>query len=188
MALWSVLDAVRPAPEGGEVVTLRRDVSAATPLTADDLHLVPVTDPARPADALVDTSEALGRITALGLPAGTVLSESMLTGAALVDGLPSGLVLAPVRLADAEVVGLLRPGDRIDLVTTVSDAAGSPGPAHVVAESALVVAQTERDDGGFLGASRTESTLILVGVSETDAVHLVAANAWAPLRAVLVPG
>ncbi|MCX4722100.1 hypothetical protein OG818_41135 [Streptomyces virginiae] len=78
------------------------------------------------------------------------------------------MVSAPVRIADAATVGLLRPGDRVDVV-----AAERTGPPEVVAAGALVAEVPDPDkgvaDGGALVVLSVprETARVLVGTGAT---------------------
>ncbi len=52
------------------------------------------------------------------------------------DGRPVRLVSAPVRIADAATVGLLRPGDRVDVIAAHEDGTGTK--ARLVAKDVRV--------------------------------------------------
>ena len=75
--------------------------------------------------------------------------------------LPPGLVAAPVRIADAGTVQLIRPGDRIDVIT-----AGSAG-ARLLAASVPVLAVPRRVQG-------EQGALVVLAVPRAQAVHLAA--------------
>lgn len=165
---------------------LRRDVSAAASLTSSDVEVRTVPDAIVPDGAVTAPETILGRRLALGLPAGTPLTESVLVGTGLTSGLPTGHVVVPVRLADGEVAGFLRAGDTVDLVAAAADAAAAGGGAEIVAHGALVLGRPESGGDGFLLGSPAENALVLFGMPAQSAPGVIGANAWAPLRAVLV--
>ncbi|WSN40728.1 hypothetical protein OG736_19245 [Streptomyces sp. NBC_01334] len=87
-------------------------------------------------------------------------------------------VTAPVRIADAATVGLLRPGDRVDVIAAepapLGGVDGAGGDAHVVARGALVTKVPEplntdtADDGALVVLSVPRSTAArLAGASTT---------------------
>ncbi|MFF4320996.1 hypothetical protein [Streptomyces sp. NPDC001568] len=85
------------------------------------------------------------------------------------------MVSAPVRIADAATVGLLRPGDRVDVV-----AAERAGPPRVVAAGARVTQVPHADrDVGEGGA------LVVLSVPRDTARVLVGAGAVARLAVTL---
>lgn len=89
-------------------------------------------------------------------------------------------VLAPVRIADAATVGLLRPGDRVDVIAAEDPATG--GTARVVVREALVsrVPEPLAGDGVAEGGA-----LVVLSVPRAAAVHLAGAAASARLAVTL---
>ncbi|MFD7030609.1 hypothetical protein ACFWAR_21495 [Streptomyces sp. NPDC059917] len=84
---------------------------------------------------------------------------------------PVPLVSAPVRIADAATVGLLRVGDRVDVVAAERD-----GPPRVLAESARVAEVPPGEKGvGDAGA------LVVLSVPRDTARALVGAGTVARL-------
>ncbi|WP_236073134.1 RcpC/CpaB family pilus assembly protein [Streptomyces tardus] len=101
---------------------------------------------------------------------------------------PGRLVSAPVRLADAEVVGLLRRGDRVDvLASRAEESAGSR--ARLVAHRARVAQlPTPARDGGASGASGTRAEdggLVVLAVPPATARTLAGAAAHSRLTVSL---
>ncbi|QGN59072.1 SAF domain-containing protein [Nostocoides sp. HKS02] len=70
-----------------------------------------------PAAALRSASDVVGRRLTSVVGAGEPLTEQRLSGAGLLDGQPSGSVAVHVALADPGAGAMVRPGDRIDLVS-----------------------------------------------------------------------
>ncbi|MFB6822784.1 hypothetical protein ACFCXA_14460 [Streptomyces virginiae] len=85
------------------------------------------------------------------------------------------MVSAPVRIADAATVGLLRPGDRVDVV-----AAQRTGPPEVVAAGALVAEVPDPDKGVADGGA-----LVVLSVPRDTARVLVGAGATTRLAVTL---
>lgn len=84
-----------------------------------------------------------GRVLASALRAGEPITDARLTGPGLLTGQPAGTRAVTVRLADPSAAGLVRPGDRVDVLATTTSGAGSPGradPVDVVVEGAVVLA------------------------------------------------
>jgi hypothetical protein len=75
---------------------------------------------------------------------------------------PPGTVGFPLRLPDAGVVAVVRPGQRVDVLS------GS-GPGGVVAEDVLVLRSSEDAAGAllYLGVSRGQANRLAALVSET---------------------
>ncbi|MCX5411955.1 RcpC/CpaB family pilus assembly protein [Streptomyces sp. NBC_00059] len=87
------------------------------------------------------------------------------------------LVSAPVRIADAATVGLLRPGDRVDVIAAVDGGSG----ARVVARD-VRVAQVPRGAGGTsfpetdIGSGMGDGALVVLSVERHTATALAGAG------------
>ncbi|MEU7425755.1 hypothetical protein [Streptomyces sp. NPDC040750] len=88
------------------------------------------------------------------------------------------LVAAPVRIADAATVGLLRAGDRVDVIAAQDPATG--GGARVLARGVRVT----RVPGPVAGTAES-GALIVLSVPRATAARLVGASATARLAVTL---
>lgn len=88
------------------------------------------------------------------------------------------LVSAPVRIADGATVGLLRPGDRVDVIAARETATG--GDARVVARGARVTKVPEPVDG-----AADSGALVVLSVPRAAAARLAGAGATARLAVTL---
>jgi Flp pilus assembly protein CpaB len=116
------------------VLAAARDLPAGTVLGPGDLASVPFAAGTSPAGT-VPREELLGRTLAAPVRRGEPLTDRRVVGPGLLDGYP-GLVAAPVPVPDPATAGLLRVGDRVDLLA--ADPRG--GEATVLAEQAPVLA------------------------------------------------
>lgn len=153
-----------PAPATVPVPVAARDLAAGEVLAADDVAsaaFAPGTAPARV------TTDAVGRVLAAPLSAGEPLTPARLVGPGLVAADP-GMTALPVRLPDAGVVGLLRVGDRVDLLATDPET----GAAEVLAVGVRVLAIPAADDpvGGVTGR------LVVMGVPAEKALEVTGAT------------
>lgn len=131
-----------PAAPSHPVVVAAHAVGTGGVLGADDLRLARYPDGAVPEGALTTLPAAVGRRVTAGLSPGEPL-----TAARLLDDdarAAPGRVALAVRLPDAGLAGLLRPGERIDLLAT--DARG--GGARTVASDVVVLALPPRAASG----------------------------------------
>jgi len=117
-------------------------------------------------------------------PAPATASFACSAGSACTAGwsstsLPDGLLAAPVRLADAGVVGLLHPGDVVDVV-----AADSRGRGAVVAAAATVLSVPEAASDP-LGTDPLGGALVVLAVPSSTGVALAGAAAVGPLSLLL---
>jgi Flp pilus assembly protein CpaB len=136
-----------------------------------------------PAGAARDPTALRGRVLAAGLRAGEPVTDVRLVGGGLTALLPAGQVAAAVRPADLAVTGLVRPGDRVDVLS----ADGGPG-ARPVAEAALVLAVPEARGAGTAGGAgddRGPAGLLVLAVDRDTAARLAAASAGATLSVTL---
>lgn len=170
-----------PPPSGTVVVAAHR-LTGGRQLTADDLTTASVPDELIPAEAVTDADQVIGRTLIAPLTDGSVLtSVSVLSSR---EEATPGTVITPLRISDAAVVGLLRVGDRVDVVS--SDPESGAG-ARVIAEQVRVVT-IPRTSGGGSGLGSTDSdaeTLLLVQVSRDQATALADAAAGSRLSLLL---
>lgn len=127
LALVAVGLALLPGSPTVDVLVAAHDLAPGVPLGAADVRVVAMPPALAPAGA-VSEGDALGRGLVGAARAGEPLTDARLTP---VD---PGVSSVAVRLADAGVVGLLRPGSRVDVVGAES---------HVLAADASVVAVRE---------------------------------------------
>lgn len=182
-AVLCTLAAASPAPPPSmPVVVAARDLDGGRALGGDDLRVAHYPVDLAPQRALSDPSILTGRhlITATG--AGTPLTErSVVAPRSLQAGVGNALV--PVRLDDPAVAGLLRVGDRVDVLASSAD--GSP--AGVIAAGARVVALpgSPESSGPFGGGMDSRGPLVLLEVSPDEAKELVQAQIQQRLTVVL---
>lgn len=135
LAAALALRSLQPPPAPSRpVVVAAHAVGTGGVLQAGDLRLARYPADAVPAGALTALPGAVGRRVTAALGPGEPLTASRL----LDDDARAapGRVALAVRLPDAGLAGLLRPGERVDLLAT--DARG--GGARVVASDVVVLA------------------------------------------------
>ena len=171
-AVALAVDAASPAPpETREVVVAARDLPGGTTLGEADLSTAQLSPGVVP-DGATAIEDANGRVLAAPMRAGEPLTDVRLVGQALLDGWGPDVVASPVRVADAGAVGLLRPGDRIDLLATSADGTGAtqvvaPGVpvltlmagGDVLVEGALLVVAATPDQAAALAGAAVTSRL-----------------------------
>jgi Flp pilus assembly protein CpaB len=180
LAVASALRAnAEPPPPRIPVVVAHHDTPAGATLTAEDVVRVGFAPGSVPDGVLESEQAAVGRTTVGPVRAGEPLTDVRLLGAGLLARYP-GTVAAPVRLGDRATVGLLRVGDRIDILA--ADPQGS-GAAVVAARAVPVIAIPPVRDAG---AGLTGGGLILVAVPDDTAQVLAGYGVRAFLSAVIV--
>lgn len=157
--------ATDPPPPRTPVLVAAHDLASGTVLGPDDLTEVDFAAGSVP-DRLA--TQPVGRVLASPLRSGEVVSDVRLVGPALTDGYP-GLTAVPVRLPDADVVDLLRVGDRVDLVAADPRGTGADPVALDVPVLAIPRAGTD------VGASGLAGRLVVVGVPGGSVPRLAAA-------------
>lgn len=182
-AVLCTLAAASPTEQvSAPVVVAAHELGGGNPLVSDDLRIARYPVDLVPQGAVADPGLLTGRhlITAAG--AGTPLTErSVIAPRGLQAGV--GQALIPVRLDDPAVAGLLRVGDRIDVLASPADGT----PAEVIAPDARIVALPGAPDSGgpFGTAGDSRGPLVLLETSSEAAKSLVQAQSHQRLTVVL---
>lgn len=176
-ALAVVRAVAAPPPETAPVLVAAHDLPSGSALTRADVTVARFAPATVPSGAMTDV-EAIGRTTAAPLRAGEPVTDVRLVQASLLDGYP-GAVAVPVRLGDAAVAGLLRVGDRIDLV------AATDAGAEVVASNVPIVAIPRRSDGS--GSSESQSGALVVVATAPDIAVQVSRSSVSAFISALIP-
>jgi pilus assembly protein CpaB len=164
-----------PAPDLDAVVVAAHDLSSGTVIGPGDVMTVQMPPDVVPAGAFRATSAALGASVAAPMRSGEPLTDRRVLGTELIDGYPTGTVASPVRIQDADVVSLLKSGDRIDLYASTGDS----GPANRIVAGAVVVMLPKAVDDQGAGA------LVVLAVSSLQAAEIAQASATAALSVSL---
>lgn len=176
--------ALRPTPPPTvRVLAAARDLPGGATLRSRDLRVVALPAAAVPEGAL--RSGAAGRELTGPMRRGEPLTDARLLGGSLLDGLAPGVVATPVRIADAGAARLLRPGDRVDVLSVAEspfeDAAPmTTGRARAIVSSVSVIAvprQPAGDQGALVVlATGREQALALAGAGNRLSVTITAAR------------
>lgn len=120
-AVWAGITAFAPSePEREQTVTLTRDLPAGHRLAADDLTSVPVEPRHAPASRLTDSAGAVGQVLAHSMERGEVLTAARLRPARELTGLSLDERALHVPVSDRGSLALVRPGDRVDVVSAAT--------------------------------------------------------------------
>ena len=160
------------------VVVAAVDLRPGSALTQSDTAIRPLPAPDVPIGALTSLNTAIGRVLAGPVRAGEPITDVRVIGpadTALTTGDPTAATV-PVQLADPDVADLLRPGQRVDVVTLDPNQQANP----VLAEDATVI--TIRDASGTQGQP---GRLVLVAVPKQVATRLAAASLRQPVTVTL---
>jgi pilus assembly protein CpaB len=117
------------ASDTSKVVVARSDIATHAVLTADMLTLQTYPTTLVPTGAVTNPADAVGQTTLSAIPAGAAVVRSLLVAANGRSGasvtLEKGTVLVAFPTADPlTLAGLVRPGDRIDVLATVTSGTG----------------------------------------------------------------
>lgn len=176
--IWAALTALRPpAPASATVWTAVRDLPSGTVLQDTDLQTqdIPVGLVPRAAH---DLEALIGRTLASPLGSGEVATATHVMSNDHLAGYP-GRSAIPLRIPDAESVGLLRPGDRVDLVA--SDVQ-QPSRGPKIVRDAIVIALPPQNSASNGVAS--EGRLVIFAVPTEDVLEVAAAASGAFLNII----
>ena len=160
-----------PPPPTVDVLAAAHDIDAGTALAPGDLVTLSLPTIAVPSGALAPGANVTGRTVAGPIRAGEVITDVRLVGPALVAGLGEGLVAAPVRVADAGTAGLVRPGDRVDVLATPAGQDSAGQLTRTVAANVVVVAVPGGDGAGFI-----DGALLVLATTPAEAAALAGAT------------
>ncbi len=171
LCLICSLEAATPArPVTVAVVVAARELSGGASLSGSDLALARLPPAVVPRGALRSVAEALGRTVAGPVRRGEPLTDVRLVGTGLLAGWGAGLVATPVRLADAAVVGLLRPGDRVDVLAAPADPAQGGRTTVAAADVPVLVvpaADPTSDEGALVVLATTARVAAVLAADAT---------------------
>jgi Flp pilus assembly protein CpaB len=168
-----------PPPPSAIAVVATRDLAAGVRLTTGDLRTVRVARSLMPTAGALTESSSIGRVLAAPIRAGEVITDRSVIGRSLIAGYPSGTVATAIRLPDADIVGLLATGDRIDVYSAVAEVGQ---PASLVAAGVAVIAAPEPVDG-----ARQAGAVVLLAVTPDQAARLAGAAATGALAVDIRP-
>lgn len=181
-----------PPPPTVDVAVTARPIAAGSELTRDDIAVRAVAADLAPPGTVHTVRGLLGRAAVVGLPAGAPLHRTLVSDTGVSAAAPHGTVVVPVRLSDDAVAALLRPGDRVDLLSGTTSGSEPTGAPQYLARGALVLpvpdGRAAEGTGGLLGQTQgADRPVTLVAVTPKDAPELSAVSGWGSVTAVLVP-
>lgn len=167
------------------VVRVTDDVVAGDVLNSSTVEEVEIHAEAVPSDYDAQVAEVLGQTAAVTLPAGAVLHSTHLVGPGLLAGHDAGTVAVPVRPADTAIIGLLQPGQRVD-VTLSSDSPESAEGAYRIVEAATVIWIPQDESENWLGASSDAQHVVILAVDAATAAKITEATSEGRIYLTLV--
>ena len=184
-AAAAMLAAESSQVETTTAVRVTSSVAAGEVLTAELLEEAEVDVEAVPAEHIGEIDECAGRTAATALPAGALVHPSQMVGPGLLQGHGAETVAVPVRPSDASMIGLLSPGQHVD-VTASSDAPESAGGTQRIAESAPVLWVPQGESENWLGAAEQASRVVILAVDSETASAIAEASHQGRLHLSLV--
>ncbi len=165
------------APASAPVVVASHTLEPGHELTRSDLTVAQVPLALAPEGSAADVEDLMGRTLTVAVPEGLVIAPGLLAGDRFAVQPPDGTVVAPLDLAEQV---MLRPGDRVDVLASSCEHAGTVLTSAIVVETDPV--RTQQPAVGGLDVSP-----VLVAVPSTDAAALAEVRVNCTLMAVLVP-
>lgn len=180
-----------PAPKTVRAWVAAADLAVGATISGSDIRAVDVPPALLPDSAITHRGDLVGQNTAAPVPKGLFITAPALANSQFYDQAPPGTVATPVRFSDSQLVGLLQPGDRINVMVTRPNSfdTANSRDAEIVARRALVLAvpQTDQNTGGLLGSNgATGGNIVILAVPEAVALTLIAASELGTLSVVLV--
>ncbi|WP_022873517.1 Flp pilus assembly protein CpaB [Nesterenkonia alba] len=165
-------------------VRVTQDITAGEVLSPSVLEEVEIDVAALGQGYATSVDELAGATLAASLPAGAVVLESQLVGPGLLDGYEPGTVAVPVRPADTAIIGLLSPGQRVDVLAS-RDAPEQEQATERVAQNVPVLWIPQGEGDNWLGAGEADDVVILA-VDAATAEDIAQASHAARLHLSLV--
>lgn len=173
---------------GAETATAVRttsDLTAGQMLSAAVVEEVEIDAAAVPSGHTPDLEALLGETVAVALPAGALVHQTQVVGPGLLAGYDPGTVAVPVRPADTAIIGLLGPGQRVDVTAASEAPENADGPGRV-AEAAPVLWVPQDDSENWLGAAHDSGNVVILAVEASTAEQIAEASHSGRLHLTLV--
>lgn len=166
---------LRPvADRASPMLVAARALAPGVDLSTSDVRVVRAPPEAVPRAAFTDPEAVAGRVLTGAASEGEPITEARLVGPSAIG---PGAAAVPVRLADPAVAELVRPGSRVDIVSSDSKA----GDTVVLARDATVV--TVRRDDQVNGGRR--GSLLLIALARDSAARIASISLERPVTVTL---
>ncbi|MGK8522095.1 SAF domain-containing protein [Nocardia asteroides] len=170
-----------PDTERTTALVASRDLSPGRLLEAGDLRPVPREAGTLPAGAVADPAALVGTTLTGAMRQGEVFTDLRVVGPRLAAAATGGREarIVPIRLADTAVAGILRAGDRVDVIGAEDENGPGTRPARTLATDAAVVLVS----GGGAGRGPVDR-VVLVAMDAEHATTVAAASLRTALTVV----
>ena len=172
LAVWVALQALSPEPPAREqAVVAAADLAAGHRLTPSDVTLAPIHPESTPRSRTSDPGTVVGQTLGQPVEAGEVLTAARLRPARGLAALPPGRRALHVPVVDAGAVGLVRPGDRVDVIAVSA--------GQTVGSDLLVLSVDAPSEGGsgLTGSGGDGPAGVVLAATEQDVTRIVPASA-----------
>ncbi len=166
-------------------VRVTSPVAAGQELTAADLEEAQVDVEAVPEGHQAQAGDLVGQRTAVPLPAGALIHDAHLVGPGLLQGQEDGVVAVPVRPADTAMVGMLTPGQSVDVLVS-ADSIDAGSSSRTLAEAAPVLWTPTSEEENWLPGAGEAGNVVIVAVGADTAESIAQATHEGRLHLSLV--
>lgn len=178
LAVAAVVTALRGDPDSERVavVVAAHDLQPGVVLTSQDLEISEREAGAVPDGTRTSVTSVTGRTLAGPMRAGEPLTDVRILGPRLAEsaaGMEDARIV-PLRLADPGVAGLLREGDRVDVLTVAPEGQSSArqdSRAAILATDAVVVLVTTPEN-----ERNQRERVVMIALPRKDATRVAAAS------------
>lgn len=172
-AVYFGLVALSPTPPPTvPVLAAARDLPGGAVPATSDVRTLQLPVGLVPAGVLRPGSDLVKRMLAAPVRSGEPLTDTRFLSPGLLERLGPGLVAYPLRLDDADIVSLLRVGDRIDLYSATSSDTDS---ADRLAQAIRVIAlPASRGGGAGSGAAGGGAGALAVVAASAEVISRIA--------------
>jgi pilus assembly protein CpaB len=167
------------------IVVVKHPVAPGQELRADDLALGSVATKDLPDQAFLDVGQVVGRTPTIPLSKGQALVESLLSprgaGSGVTALIPEGMRAITIEINEfSGLAGMISPGNRVDVVTTIQNDASHETVARAVVQNVKVIAIGQRtmpkSAQGNEPPEPFRSVTLLTSREDSEVVELVAST------------
>lgn len=175
-----------------KLIVAQRMIAPGASIVAADLETRPVAPEELPAGAFIDASTLVGRTAQGQLAKGQPVLESQLapegTGGGLQALVPPGMRAMTIEVNEfSSVGGMIRPGSRVDIISTMQNPRLNESMSRTIAQNVLVKAvgqETGRLDDKGEEQKVPKSVTLLVSSKQAESIQLstISGRPWLVLR------
>ncbi|GAA1146109.1 SAF domain-containing protein [Nesterenkonia lutea] len=179
LGLGAAAAALMTAGEGeletASALRVSTDVAAGERLVPGMVEEIAVDVAAVPRGYSAELEQVVGQQVAVPLPAGALIHPNQLVGPGLLAGQDPGTVAVPVRPADPAMVGLLTPGQRVDVLVS-SDSPERGSHSEPVAREVPVLWTPQDESENWLPSGGEAGSVVILAVDLAAAESIAQAT------------